>query len=436
MPKDFTVNNKILNILKIFWRVYLKFYRCFFSLLTVFFLLAFFPFLLLLSFSSRGKGKGFFVGLREISGNVYNFKNALSLKEDVYTVILYSPIYSEKNYDKILKYPKIFDSFINIKRIYIEFLFIKEFIFNINKYEYFVFFWKTSFFPFNLDYFFLKIAKKKIGVFYCGDDVRYRPIHRKVNESMSRSYRVLPLLESDHFIFSFLGKLWPYKMASWFDCKIFSARSDLTFLDKAIYHFLLSQKNLVSSKKAQDIPTILHAPTDRAFKETHKILEAIELLKKEKIKFNFVLLENVKNKVVLEHLKKSDILIDQVGFCLGSLGLEGLASSCVVIGGNDMDYVGYDIKLPVIRFPNSAHELSNILRWLILDKDKRQKLMRESLKACKEYYAPENFCSRILQIFSDGIKPDLLPFENHKKMLLSCTENVLQKLCIYLLVKK
>lgn len=71
---------------------------------------------------------------------------------------------------------------------------------------------------------------------------------------------------------------------------------------------------------------IVHAPNHRGFKGTEFIIAAVERLKKEGLKVELKLLENVSNDEVREIMRESDILAEQLlGFGFGLNGVEGMA---------------------------------------------------------------------------------------------------------------
>jgi hypothetical protein len=82
-------------------------------------------------------------------------------------------------------------------------------------------------------------------------------------------------------------------------------------------------------------PVVVHAPTNPAFKQSALIMQTLERLWKEGVGFELRLLRNLPNERVLEALTDADVLIDQI-YCgkPGLLGYEGMASGCVVLGGN------------------------------------------------------------------------------------------------------
>lgn len=83
-------------------------------------------------------------------------------------------------------------------------------------------------------------------------------------------------------------------------------------------------------------PLVLHIPSSREKKQTDIILKALNKISAEGIIFDFKLIENIGNDLVLKELSDCDVLIAQIGPGKASLVcLEGLASGCCVIGPNN-----------------------------------------------------------------------------------------------------
>ena len=81
---------------------------------------------------------------------------------------------------------------------------------------------------------------------------------------------------------------------------------------------------------------ILHAPTNMMFKGTPLVRAAIKKLQMENYDFDYVELQNTKNKIVLEHLKTTDIVLNQFySFIPAVFGIEAMASNCAVLMSAD-----------------------------------------------------------------------------------------------------
>lgn len=309
------------------------------------------------------------------------------------------------------------------------------------KYDAYIFIWRHSYFPFGLDLIILgRLLKKKLVIIHCGDDTRYRPIQSKIdkeilgiqytNENDSTAYENYLKAGSP-----FLPAFWTQKIAEWSGGKIVSLRSHATFQGKPAYFFRFPQALILDGpKNARTSPLIVHAPSNRASKGSDYVLKSIALLREQSLDFDFELIENKSNDYVLSRLKDADILIDQTGPWFGRLGMEGLASSCVVFSGNRQDYYGIKDPSPVIQFNPNANELAANLESLIKNPDRREDLMKKGYTYWKQSYSEEKFADYIESIINDE-RPDSLfiPIDNHKKILLRYADNKVQKLIIHVL---
>jgi glycosyltransferase involved in cell wall biosynthesis len=85
-----------------------------------------------------------------------------------------------------------------------------------------------------------------------------------------------------------------------------------------------------------NIPTILHAPSDPLLKGTSIIRFALRGLRSEGYRFDYIEITGQKNKRVIEELMKSQIVIDQLGGCgFGLFALEAMSCGNVVLCGAD-----------------------------------------------------------------------------------------------------
>lgn len=193
---------------------------------------------------------------------------------------------------------------------------------------------------------FLKKMKKKIVMLFSGSDIRSLPktkeffdkieedsfvnylpnLHNSLYDQMIKKTAILADAYAD-LIFNWnidqIGYLtseaipWPY----------------ILDLEKCRYHFSTPQY-------PQDIH-ILHCPSHHLVKGTPLVRAAIKKLKSEGYLFKFTELSGVPHSVVLEHLSKSHIVLQEF-YCLtpGVLGIEALASGNAVLmsANNRLNY--------------------------------------------------------------------------------------------------
>ncbi len=99
------------------------------------------------------------------------------------------------------------------------------------------------------------------------------------------------------------------------DC-IVSAIDHVDYLDRVDHYFHLRciDTDIIQPQyqTKNTIPTFVHAPNHRIIKGTDKVIEAIESLKKRGFKCELKIIENTPNDKLLEIIKDSDALIDQL----------------------------------------------------------------------------------------------------------------------------
>jgi hypothetical protein len=379
-----------------------------------------------------------FIGIAEIAGNIREFSHALiQAGYNVTTFSIYDKNTSfEKNkYSYLINFPAFIDKHRILRAFYLQSVLLYYFIRNFNKFDVYFFIWSKTFLPFKVDLFLLKLIGKEVIVANCGSDVRYRYIQEKIDREIyavtrfDSGDRLKYIAESNGFFRTFFNQ----KIEEWSGSKIISTSEQATFQRKKYFHFSLSTQRLMDySKRPREVPKILHCPSNNLIKGTKHVVEAVNLLKNEGLKFDFELIQGKTNEYVLERLIRADIVIDQPAMWVGKLAVEGLSAGCVVVGGNNQAYMKRIELLPVIQFEPDGRKLASILRILIKDKVMRQELMEKSYFAWEKYYSPQAFAIFFKAVL-DGSALTFSPLENHKQILLDFAENRLQRLLIKLL---
>jgi hypothetical protein len=299
----------------------------------------------------------------------------------------------------------------------------------------FIFVWSVTFLPFNLDLLLLRLFRRKVIIFNCGDDARYRPIHDRLDcevlgfnwlgddEEARRDF-----LGSGN---SFVKTLWFQKIQEWSGVQIVSSRNLATFQGVTSVLFRMPQRQLISAPKPTNpVPLLVHAPSNRSIKGTKLVLAAVERLRAEGLRFEFRLIENMTNAQVLDTLRQADIAVDQVyGAWPGRFGFEALAAGCVLVGGYRPDYCGYPERLPVVEFEPDAGRLTDSLRRLIIDANERQRLMAESWECWRKHSSPDATYAWYRRLI-DGTAESFDPLPDHKGHLLRFAPKAWQRLLI------
>jgi len=410
-----------ISFLRKIWRIIYKFYTISISLISIIFYLPIFPFLFLYSICIRGKGEGYCLGVVDTANNLFYFQEYLK-KNNIpfsYNCRDSKIFYKKKIIEKVILYVGL----------------LLDFLRDLRKRKIFFFCWTYSYMPFNLDFIFLRIAGKKVLRIHCGDDVRYRPLHNRLFNTDMFKFPINPFDTSYlGFIRKFYRQKWPLV---WRVC-ILSCRETETFLNSSgCYQAFLTQED-TKDKIIKDYssPLIIHAPSERSFKGTSIVLEALKILEKEKIKFRFKLLEGVTNEKVLRVLEEALIVLDQPGFAAGRLAAEALSRRCIVFCNDISEYTGFSRKLPLENFPSNPHNLADGLKKVLgLSKEEILKKQDMAYQAWIKHYSFEATQERIKCILQGDSKYKLYPSKNHKEKLLMAAENTLQRFIIKLFVK-
>lgn len=153
-------------------------------------------------------------------------------------------------------------------------------------------------------------------------------------------------------------------------------------------------------KTPNDIPHIVHAPSNREIKGTKYILEAFKRLKKEGVPFRYTLVEGLPNKEAREVYETADILIDQLlaGY-YGSLSVELMALAKPVIcyiRDEDMHHMPPDMvkNMPIINAtPDSIYDV--LKTYLTTDKDKLREIGLNSRRYVGQFHDPIKIATQL-----------------------------------------
>lgn len=397
------------------------------------------PILFMALFAKRGKlSEKIIFGVTEIASNIHSIQKALDdAGYTTHAVIISNKFSQENQFGALSKrgsreyLPYKEDKKIKkaIEQIRIDWLLALRLLKNFHSHQVWYFVWNRTFLPLNVDLMFLKLAHKKVIMMHCGSEVRYRPLQKAID----KTFGVYTWNDTEHRAGDFLKKWYFVALSELLADHIVSHRDQATFQQIPYLYFRFPMGEIPSEEsKAPSTVRILHAPSNRMIKKTDIVLEAISLLEKHSCDVEFILLENVANDAVLRQLSRSDILIDQQGTWAGRLAIEGCASRCAVIGGNNANYIGR-LDSPIIQFPSRATELCEQILFLV----ENPLALSERQEAChrfwKNNYSPESFCSFFAKMLGDRLHPSrdyFFPLENQREVLL----NAGAKGLIYILI--
>lgn len=279
------------------------------------------------------KKNKFIIGTDEIGKNIYDIGTALN---DSLTVCL------RQNKQHDLKY----DFSININNKYIRYIysiFYGPILLGYlsNKANIFFYIWSRGFLlNRNFDFKFLKSKNKKIICVFLGHDIR--SLTKKVNYLKTQNLDTGESYNEKTFDDRYDKKKKDLAIsADTYADLIFSSPVDNMSYIKSkqyLWKLITDKENFHKKEKKQSNSKIkiLHAPTNMIFKGTPLVRAAIKKLQKENYVFDYVELQNVKNKIILEHLKTTDIVLNQFySFIPAVFGIEAMASNCAVLTSAD-----------------------------------------------------------------------------------------------------
>ena len=354
-----------------------------------------------------------FIGFNEIAYLVHSISDCLALAGYPCTAfIIENKLYPQKRPEHFPGLRTVYFSAEKFKdSIRNSFYLIVFFLPLLYRHDVFIMVWEKSFLPFSLDAILIRLAGKRLIFMNCGDDVRFRPLQRKI-DAVFGPYRCPDEKWNGA---RFLKKIYRQTFCEIFGVVI-SMRDQATFQKKSLYFFRFPQCELLpKAKKASNVPLIVHCPSDPRFKRTDVVLAAIEILQAEGLAFEFELIQNKTNDQVLEKLRAADIVIDQPWIWVARLAVEALAMGCCVVGGNRPSYTNRTDS-PVIQFEPYAKDLANTLRVLILDKNLRQEKMVACYNFWKDHYSYSAYILFFEQLLQ-GRADQFFAAPDHKKIL-------------------
>jgi hypothetical protein len=186
-------------------------------------------------------------------------------------------------------------------------------------------------------------------------------------------------------------------MAELYADAIFAQPSYAQLAIRPYYHFYLAigVGGYEWAVPGRDVPVVVHAPSRRVIKGTKEILETLDRLKSEGVRFELRLLEGMPNEEVIRQLVEADVVVDELNENhYGMLGLEGMATGCAVAGGNDTGVVPLPAERPVL--PLKPNTIYAQLRRLLTNKGLRLRLAHEGRPFVEKYHDRRNAAQRLL----------------------------------------
>lgn len=400
-------------------------------------------------FQRRDKSKKprFFIGLNECTGNIGKIQELLrKAGHDIHSKSIRYPIYSQYVYDEIVDTTKYYlpIAFNNAACLEIPTTVFranqaakkKDLLSILRERDVVILNTSVSFLAGCLEYVLFRLAGKKLVVIHCGDDVRYRPIANRIYSHICKEpVGTFTPLSGSHQIGFLLRRLWVQKMAEWFAHTLFTTFEQATFLSRPGHQFQVPIDPLCESPRPTPSQIrILHAPSDPQVKRTDLVLAAMDTLREKGYRFEFTLLKDSPNSLVLEHLQNADIVIDQPNILFGVLLREAMSAGTVVAGIPDFTGQEHLRSAPVVPFTTAPGQLAEALEPLLRDPKKIDDLKKKSLDYYRENFSPEAFERGFFGALDRTIPPPVHPLKNQKALCIQFAESFFRRLAIRLLM--
>jgi hypothetical protein len=258
----------------------------------------------------------------------------------------------------------------------------------------FVFIW-DSILPGLKDLEELKKLGKKIVFLFIGSDVRHMSAFEQEFPGNSVCWRPYQLKEDLNKKLEFIRKV--ELLAD----KIYSVpdQAGLQLLPYNHFFLPLDINNINYNFPNNDVPVIVHAPSNPGLKGTSLILNALENLKQEGVEFELKLLQNVSNVDVKTALTTADIAVDQIHLHgPGMFGLEAMAHGCALATRYLKEHA--NVFSPRVHYIDDSDNLTDNLRELIISKE----LRRELAFAGRQFVERNNNPKQIAQSIIDNLE--------------------------------
>ncbi len=339
-----------------------------------------------------------FIGTYENCGMIHSLSSAFKeLNHEVTSLVknehkfLYSEAYSIKEVLQKSSYKnkiarKVFseiDRYKHLKHLKKHFELLKN-------NELFIFIW-DSILPNFEDIKRLKKLNKKIVFLFIGSDVRY--VSSFMQEFPGNKISWTPFLQKENIN----NKLRFIRNIELLADHIYSVpdQAGLQILPYNHFYLPLDTCNIPFNFPDNDVPIIVHAPSNSGLKGTSFILSALEKLKEEGLKFELRLLQNVNNADVKAALTSADVAIDQIHLHgPGMFGLEAMAFGCALATRYFKKYT--DVFAPPVCYIDDTDALLNNLRLLITNKALRKELAYAGRQFVERNNAPKFIAQSII----------------------------------------
>ena len=354
-----------------------------------------------------------FIGLREIANITATYaKGFEALGHDTFTILWSrNRFYPNSKYDLVIA--DHFDAsqsnkgywntwLTKIKRAVFR---LSSFIYSLATCDIYIFTYGSSFLHRYIDYPIIKLFRKKIISVFLGSEIRHWYAYEQEMRYLGMYEDVKPYIE---YARNQPGgplheKLDIIHAAEKYADLILSLPSMSQLLKRPYMriNIPLDLNQYQFNINNNELPIVVHAPSDRGVKGTNFIMAAVDHLQQEGVEFKFKLIENMSNADVRQLLADSDIVVDQLfSHSVATLALEAMACGNVVLARFTPTYSLIPSDCPVVNVNKDT--LVEQLRNILLDRDLRRKLAHEGRRYVEKYHSHLHVVQQILDWLQPG----------------------------------
>lgn len=346
------------------------------------------------------------IGTDEIAGNIYFLKNILKPSISV-------------SFSKNVFYDFKYDYSININNIYLRYLYRLIYAplllgYLTNKSNKFWYIWHSGFLiDRDYEFKFLKSKNIKIVCMFVGSDIR--------SIKLTNAYAKKNKIDTPTNYSVFENK---YTLSSSYDMDKLKLAQSADKYANLVFNHKICQMSYLQSKQYSwpymydkskffkdnskflnlESIKVLHAPSSPLAKGTSLVRAAIKKLEIEKYNIEYIELQNMPNRVVLDHLKSSHIVLNQFyAFTPGLFGIEAMANHCAVLMSADPSIeTGLPRKSKDAWMITKYWEVYDNLKYLLDNQDKIKYYADNGYNFALNHYTYEKASEYLHQVFKEN----------------------------------
>lgn len=367
------------------------------------------------------KQRKIFLGVQEIAGMLERLNNAfheMGLRSDFYCMDRYSFVSEQDNKTILRKYQIHSDKRVRAKsefeRNWWYFLqmwdILHVFLYALLRYDDYLFIFGHGMFFYNkylskieeLEFFILKLFRKRMIMWLCGSDSRAPYCDVYLHNCNGQVDRVFSATQKRLKRIRMLEKymiLIDYPASSHFHTKPY-------LVYNCIGVPVDDKERVQTDKKYSNKSVIMHAPSNLKAKGTEVIRNTLKELKEEGYEFEYEEVTGLPHKAVLERINMSDIAIDQLysdtpmaGFATEA-GINGIP---VIVGGYYAEEYKKILPQPI---PPTVYckpeELKENLIYLLEHEEERKRIGEEEKKYIEDNCLATTVAEKFLKIFDNS----------------------------------